>query len=98
MTDGVMVGLEEVVPVTDQDRRQFGTAGSFPVLFAKAWKEDTHVFASEGGTLQGDPNTHRLGPPERVKADVLNRHPVEVLAIEDSPATPGSLPSRFWIK
>jgi hypothetical protein len=85
MTNDVVVGLEEVVPGADQDRRRFGTAGSFPVLVAKAWKEDTHVFATEGGTLQGDPNTHRLGAPERVKADVLNCHTVEVLAIEDSP-------------
>ena len=98
MTDDVVVGLEEVVPVADQDRRRFGTAGPFPVLFAEAWREDTHVFAAEGRTRQEDPDTHRLGPPERVKTDVLNRHPVEVLAIEDAPATPGSLPSRFWIK
>lgn len=79
-----MVGLEEVIEVTPHDKRRFGTAGPFPILFTEAWKEDSHVFSAEGGSTESQMDTHRLGPPERVATDVLNRYPVEVLAIEET--------------
>ena len=96
--DDVVVGLEEMIGIARQDRRRFGTAGAFPILFREAWKEDFHVFAAEGGKLPLDTATQRLGPPERVATNVLNRHPVQVLAVEEtSKASPGPQ-SRFWVK
>jgi hypothetical protein len=42
-------------------------AGSFPLLFSEAWKEDIHVFTAEGDTkLPFETNTQRLGPADRV--------------------------------
>ena len=87
-----------MIDVSQQDRRRFGTAGAFPILFKEAWKEDFHGFAAEGGKLPLDIDTQRLGPPERVEANVLDRHPVQVLAVEETTkASPGPQ-SRFWVK
>ena len=58
----MVVGLEEVIDVTKQSRRRFGTAGAFPILFREAWKEDIHVFAAEGAKLPCEAETQRLGP------------------------------------
>jgi hypothetical protein len=96
--EDVVIGLEEVIDVSPQGRWRFGTAGSFPILFQEAWKEDDHVFAAEGGRLPGATGTQRLGPPERVMANVLNRHPVEVLAIKDTPNPSNRAQPRFWVK
>jgi hypothetical protein len=52
--------------VTHQDKRRFGMAGPFPILFTEAWKEDSHVFAAEGGSTESPMDTHCLGPPEWV--------------------------------
>ena len=90
-----MIGFEEVIDVTRQSRRRFGTAGAFPILFREAWKRDIHVFAAEGGKLPFDAETQRLGPPARVAVNVLNLHPVEVLAIEEQP---NITQQRFWVK
>jgi hypothetical protein len=96
--DDVVIGLEEVVDVSNQGQRRFGTAGSFPSLFREAWKEDIHVFTAEGGNLPLDAYTQRLGLPERVAANVLNRHPVDVLAIEEPPSISKKPQQRFWVK
>jgi predicted deacetylase len=74
--------LEEVINVTKQFRRRFGTAGAFPILFREAWKEDIHVFAAAGAKISADAGTQLLGPPSRVTTNVLNLHPVAVLAVE----------------
>jgi hypothetical protein len=34
--DDVVVGLEEMIEVTPYDKRRFGTAGPFPILFTEA--------------------------------------------------------------
>jgi hypothetical protein len=97
--NNVLVGLEEVVNVSPQHQRQFGMAGPFPLLFREAWKKDEHVFAAEGGNAtSSDCNTQRLGPPERVAADILNQHPVEVLAIKEPPKTAPRSHLCFWVK
>jgi hypothetical protein len=71
VTTHVVIGLdEEVINIVSRwEKRRFSMAGSFPILFREAWKEDIQVFAAEGDGP----------PPERVAANVLNRHPVEVL-------------------
>ena len=84
-SDDVVIGFEEVIDMTRQSRRRFGTASAFPIVFREAWKRDIHVFAAEGGKLPFDAETQRLGPPARVAVNVLNLHPVEVLAIEEQP-------------
>jgi hypothetical protein len=90
--------LEETIDVTPQARRRFGTAGPFPTLFAEAWKEDEHVFAAESGTSTVGDASQRLGPPERVASSVLNQHPVEVLAIEETSRTTYKGRQRYWEK
>jgi hypothetical protein len=94
--DNVVVGLEEVLNVTNQSRRRFGMASPFPILFQEAWREDAHIFAAEGGKATNN-DTHRLGSPERVTADILNKYPVEVLAIEET-AQSFKSKQRFWVK
>jgi hypothetical protein len=92
----VAVGLEEVVDVTPKAKRRYGTAGPFPILFSEAWKEDAHVFSAEGHRTLTQTGTHHLGPPERVATDVLNRHPVTVLAVEETLQTPARSLVRYW--
>jgi hypothetical protein len=97
--DDVVIGLEEVIKESRwEKRRHFGMAGSFPILFREAWKEDIHVFAAEGDKLPFETNTPRLGPPERVVAHVLNRNPVEVLAVEETPNTSKRPQQRYWVR
>jgi hypothetical protein len=55
------------------------------------------VFSAEGGGALIGNDTPRLGPPERVTTDVLNRYPVEILAIEETLQPTRSQP-RFWVK
>ena len=98
MCANVVVGLEEAIAITNQPKRCFGTAGPFPNLFAEAWREDEHVFSADGGNLQGNAGTQHLGSPGRVSPDVLNRHPVEVLAIKDAPPSDALSHDRFWVK
>jgi hypothetical protein len=95
--DDVVVGLEEVIEVAQQGKRWFGMAGPFPILFTEAWKEDEHVFSAEGGSALIKNDTQRLGPPERVTTDVLNRYPVEVLAVKET-LQPNKSQPRFWVK
>jgi hypothetical protein len=97
-SDDVVVGLEEVINVTPQGRRHFGTAGPFPILFTEAWKEDKHVFVAEGGSVLPSDDTQRLGPPEQVATDVLNRYPVAILAVEETLQIPNKSHWRFWVK
>jgi hypothetical protein len=57
-----------------------------------------HVFAAEGSKVSSDNDTQPLGPPDRVAADVLNWHPVEVLAVKDTPQTSTRSQQHFWAK
>ena len=98
-SDDVVVGLEEFVNVSDQVRWRFGTAGSFPILFREAWREDEHVFSVEGGKApNGDSNLQHLGTPERVSGEVLNRYPVDVLAIEEPSSVANKATPPYWTK
>jgi hypothetical protein len=56
------------------------------------------VFSADGGNLQGNAGTQHLGSPGRVSPEVLNRYPVEVLAIEDAPPSDALSHDRFWVK
>jgi hypothetical protein len=78
-----VIGLEEVIDVQPREPRRFGTAGPISNLFREVWKEELHVFAVEGASPGTEGTTCELGHPDRTSSDVLNRHPVAVLAIEE---------------
>jgi hypothetical protein len=93
----VVIGLEEKVTVTPRRPHRFGTAGASTNLFSEAWKEEEHIFAAEGiGRRFNTSTTKELGHPGRVTPDVLNQHPVEVLAIEENEMNTG-FKERCWI-
>jgi hypothetical protein len=98
--DDIVIGLEELIDITRRAKRRFGTAGAFPILFREAWKEDVHMFAAEGDKLPFETNTSRLAPPQRggVAANVLNQHPVEILAVEENPNTSTRPQQRYWVR
>jgi BarA-like signal transduction histidine kinase len=55
-------------------------------------------FSAEGGKVTSNDETQRLGPPARVAADVLNQHPVEVLALEETLHASNKSQQQFWVK
>ena len=62
--DDVVVGLEETVDMGSGKPRRFATAGPGPNLFREIWKNETHVFAAEGGPTRHNSLTLELGHPE----------------------------------
>ena len=50
------------------------------------------------GGNNGADSSQLLGAPGRVMANVLNLHPVEVLAIKEQPNLPNKAQQRFWVK
>lgn len=83
--DDVVVGLEETVGTQPEEPRCFATAGPGPTLFREIWKNENHVFAAEGGTTRYTSQVMEVGHPGRTDSNILNRYPVEVLAIEEEP-------------
>lgn len=55
-------------------------------LFHKVWVHKDHIFAMEG-TKDPWSRAVQLGHPGRTTSEVLNRYPVEVLAIDEGEAT-----------
>ena len=83
--DDVVIGLEETIDTQLGKPRRFATAGPGPNLFRELWKNEDHVFAAEGGPTCPTSQTLELGHPGRTDSNILNRYPVEVLAIEEGP-------------
>jgi hypothetical protein len=66
-------------------------------LFGDVWKEELHVFSTEGGGGDGWSAAVNLGHPERTPPNVLNRFHVEVLAVEDIPSA-ATNKDRYWAR
>ena len=67
-----------------------------PNLFREAFKDEHHVFATEGIKRHSD-TAKSLGHPHRTPANTLNQYPVEVLAIKED--TIGRPPNdRYWVR
>jgi hypothetical protein len=92
----IVIGLEEVVDVRPQLARRFGTASAGLNLFHEVWEHEEHVFAAEG-TKDSRSKAIQLGHPGRISSEVLNRHPVEVLAIDEGEAI-GQPGERYWTR
>ena len=79
----VVVGLEERIDVTSTHDEASERRDPSPLSSQMALKADIQMFAAEGGATKFENDTHRLGVPDRVASNILNQHPIEVLAIED---------------
>jgi hypothetical protein len=76
--------------------RRFGTASTGLNLFHEVWAQEDHVFAAEG-TKDSRSRAVQLGHPGRTASEVLNRYPVEVLAIDEGETTGRPL-DRYWTR
>ena len=79
----MVIGLEETKDTQPGKPRRFATMGSGPNLFRELWKNEDHVFAAEGGPTCPTSQTLELGHPGWTDSNILNRYPVDVLAIEE---------------
>jgi hypothetical protein len=84
ISDDIVLGLEEVIDVRGREPRRFGTAGPRANLFRDVWKDELHVFAAEGLNVGVPGTVTELGHPDRTASNILNKYPVEVLAIEET--------------
>ena len=78
---------------------RYATAGAGRSLFCEAWCQEELVFQAEGGRCETeDGMIPSLGHPARVETNILNKFPVDVLAIDEDPQQlqASSLNDRFW--
>jgi hypothetical protein len=93
-----VIGFEEVIDIQSQEPRQFGsTAGPIVNLFREVWKEEHHVFSAKGITKGVGKSTAELGHPNQTSSNMLNRYPVEVLAIKET-STSRDEKDRYWAR
>jgi hypothetical protein len=95
------LALGDIIEVSDQkainwgERRKlrFGSVGRGFDTLGDMWSQHERVFAVQQMLIEHK-RTHggeALGPAARVRADVLNHYPVEVLGVD-------CCESRFWVK
>jgi hypothetical protein len=73
-------------PVQASHRWRFGTLGNGLDLIRQVWLSAEHVFSSQTvgivSKLEGRPVALEVGPPSRVKANLLSKHPVNILLVD----------------
>jgi hypothetical protein len=73
-------------PVQASHRWRFGTLGTGLDIIRQVWLSAEHVFSSQtvelALKLEGRPGALEVGPPSRVKANILSKHPVDILSVD----------------